>query len=323
MDGSGTARQLARAATAARITDVARRQLAEVGASGLSLRAVAREMGLASSALYRYFPHRDALLTALIIDAYDALGVAGERSYAAAARAGTDPGGQWLQVCRACWRWALAHPHEFALVYGSPVPGYAAPADTVGPATRVPRLLARVLRAAAAADVLMPPRQPVPKVPLVTAQVLAIAGPAPPQPFADLIERSLVLWVVLMGALSFELFGHLEGVVSHRGAWFDAAMAVAAEAPVRGEMDQPGAVGTGQHGRRGCRRAGQVKSVAVVFGKGRHFGRGSRQSRPRGQHGRTTRLVRRRRAAQPQCRGRHQRDRPPGCARQRRPGQGV
>lgn len=44
-----------------------------------------------------------------------------------------------------------------------------------------------------------------------------------------MIERSLVLWVVLMGALSFELFGHLEGVVSHRGAWFDAAMAVAAE----------------------------------------------------------------------------------------------
>src|SRR5665811_2077013 len=122
MDGSGTARQLARAATAARITDVARSQLAEVGASGLSLRAVAREMGLASSALYRYFPHRDALLTALIIDAYDALGAAGERSYAAAARAGTDPGGQWLQVCRACRRWALAHPHEFALVYGSPVP---------------------------------------------------------------------------------------------------------------------------------------------------------------------------------------------------------
>src|SRR5450759_4906576 len=175
MDGSGTARQLARAATAARITDVARSQLAEVGASGLSLRAVAREMGLASSALYRYFPHRDALLTALIIDAYDALGAAGERSYAAAARTGTDPGGQWLQVCRACRRWALAHPHEFALVYGSPVPGYAAPA------ARVPRLLARVLRAAAAADVLMPPRQPGPKVPLVTAQVLAIAGPAPPQ----------------------------------------------------------------------------------------------------------------------------------------------
>src|SRR5664280_3566238 len=105
MDGSGTARQLARAATAARITDVARRQLAEVGASGLSLRAVAREMGLASSALYRYCPHRDALLTALVIDAYDALGAAGERSYAAAARAGTDPGGQWLQVCRACRHW--------------------------------------------------------------------------------------------------------------------------------------------------------------------------------------------------------------------------
>src|SRR5664280_1306350 len=119
-------------------------------------------------------------------------------------------GGRWRAVlCRRCARRhrsgrpvaagvpslsALAHPHEFALGYGSPVPGYAAPADTVGPATRVPRLLARVLRAAAAVDVLMPPRQPVPKVPLVTAQVLAIAGPAPPQPFADLIERSLVLW---------------------------------------------------------------------------------------------------------------------------------
>src|SRR4051812_23148897 len=74
-----TARERVRAELTAEITDAARRQLGEVGAAALSLRAVARELGMASSALYRYFPSRDDLLTRLIIDGYDALGAAAER----------------------------------------------------------------------------------------------------------------------------------------------------------------------------------------------------------------------------------------------------
>ncbi len=222
-----TVRERARRELVSLIKDAARRQLAEVGAAALSLRAVARERGLASSALYRYFPSRDALLTALIVDGYDALGEAAEGAYRTARR--TRPGARWLQVCRACRRWALEHPHEFALLYGSPVPGYAAPEATTGPAGRVAAVMAQVLRDAHDTDDLQPPRQQIPHVPLVTPEVVNFAGLTPDPAYADLVERSLVLWVMLMGSLSFELFGHLEHVVTDRSAWFDASMAVAAE----------------------------------------------------------------------------------------------
>jgi len=243
-----TSRERSRRELVARITDTARRQLAEVGPAQLSLRAVARELGVASSALYRYFPSRDALLTALITEAYDALGEAAERAAgpgtaaplgalgasgkaaASVIRLAPDAAGvRWAQICRGCRTWALAHPHEFALLYGSPVPGYAAPQTTVGPATRVPRLMAEVLRDALAAGELTAPRQPVPGLPLVTEATREVADIELTPPYDDLIERSLVLWVVLVGALTFELFGHLEQVVTDHAAWFDAAMAVAAE----------------------------------------------------------------------------------------------
>ena len=131
------ARARARIELTAEIKDTARRHLAQDGAQGLSLRAVARDLGMASSAIYRYFPSRDELLTALIIDAYDAIGATAERADAKAVSEDRPAGLRWLLVCRAVRRWALRHPHEFALVYGSPVVGYAAPLDTVEPATRI------------------------------------------------------------------------------------------------------------------------------------------------------------------------------------------
>ncbi|NUL30281.1 helix-turn-helix transcriptional regulator, partial [Streptomyces lunaelactis] len=78
------ARERARIEVTAAIKDEARKQLAAEGAAKLSLRAVARELGMVSSALYRYFPSRDELLTALIVDAYDAVGAAAETALAAA-----------------------------------------------------------------------------------------------------------------------------------------------------------------------------------------------------------------------------------------------
>ena len=85
-----TARERARAELTREIKEEARRQLADAGANGLSLRAVARELGMVSSALYRYYPSRDELLTALIIDAYDALGEAAEQAIAGAGAAAAD-----------------------------------------------------------------------------------------------------------------------------------------------------------------------------------------------------------------------------------------
>ena len=143
-NASQTARQRARAELTREIKEAARRQLAETGAPQLSLRAVARELGLVSSALYRYFPSRDDLLTALIIDAYDSLGDAAEAAAAANGTAGPPSG--WRAVCHAVRDWARANPHEYALIYGSPVPGYQAPRDTVGPAARVPLVLGQLVR---------------------------------------------------------------------------------------------------------------------------------------------------------------------------------
>jgi len=143
MNASQTARERVRAELIREITEIARRQLATDGAAGLHLRAVAREMGMVSSAIYRYFPSRDDLLTTLIIDGYNAIGAAVEKAEAACPRDGYQ--GRWLAGCQAVRDWALAHPHEYALVYGSPVPGYEAPEQTIGPASRAAAVLGGIV----------------------------------------------------------------------------------------------------------------------------------------------------------------------------------
>lgn len=129
-----TPRQVARAENIARIKELALDQLANASAGELSLRAIARELNIVSSAIYRYFPSRDDLITALIIDAYDSLGEVLESAGAPGRRG---PRRRWLEVCRSLRGWALAEPHRFALVYGSSIPGYRAPQDTIAPAGRV------------------------------------------------------------------------------------------------------------------------------------------------------------------------------------------
>ncbi|PZG49054.1 TetR family transcriptional regulator, partial [Spongiactinospora gelatinilytica] len=146
MNAGRTARERVRAELTREIADIARRRLATHGATGLSLRAVAREMGMVSSAIYRYFPSRDDLLTALIIDGYNSIGETVERADRACPPG--DHMGRWLAVCRAVRGWALANPHEYALLYGSPVPGYQAPQDTVAPAIRDVTVYGAILAAA-------------------------------------------------------------------------------------------------------------------------------------------------------------------------------
>lgn len=223
------ARERARSEVVAAIKATAAEHVAVSGASALSLRAVARDLGLVSSALYRYFPSRDALLTALIVDAYDAVGALAEQADANAAAGGADPGRRWLEVCRAVRRWAREEPHRYALVYGSPVPGYAAPGDTIEPAVRLSRVMAGVVMAAAADGSLRPPARPLPGPRLATDAVSDIAGGHPAAPYEDLLERSLVLLTALLGTTSALQFGHLHGALVDDDAWFDRAMAVAAE----------------------------------------------------------------------------------------------
>ena len=131
-----TPRQLARAENIERIKALALDQLATSAAAELSLRAIARELNLVSSALYRYFPSRDDLITALIVDAYTDLAEALEAAGASDRRG---PRRRWVATCIALRTWAVAAPHRFALIYGSAIPGYAAPPDTIAPAGRVVR----------------------------------------------------------------------------------------------------------------------------------------------------------------------------------------
>lgn len=128
------AREQARAETTARIVAAARRQIAEHGGGALSMRAVAREVGLVSSAVYRYFATREALLTTMIIESYGHLDAA-----LAAAPTARTPARQWIALAQAFRDWGLAHPHDFQLIYGTPIPGYVAPPETIPAAASVAR----------------------------------------------------------------------------------------------------------------------------------------------------------------------------------------
>lgn len=215
------AHQRVRALVIADIVTEARRQLATQGASALSLRAVARELGMASSAMYRYVPSRDELLTILIVQAYDALGEVAE----AAAATGADAEQRWRDVCRAIRGWALEHPQEYALIYGSPVPGYHAPEATTGPASRVTLVLAGLLGEAHRTGHLRTPRdEPLPAA--LAADVEQLARTTAPHVPPPIIARALVAWALLSGQISFELFGRLDGLIHDTDALFDHAVTV-------------------------------------------------------------------------------------------------
>ena len=205
-----TARELARAELTRAILASARGQLAEVGPAALSVRAVARDLGMSSSATYRYFRSRDELLTALLIEAYDELGATVEAADDAVAARG-DLAGRWRSVCHAVRDWARANPHEYALLYGSPVPGYAAPETTIPAASRIPLVLLRL-----AHDTEQTGRDlGAPSLPVPDAEIDALAGV---RALTDLtisdgrLVRSLMAWATLFGHVSLELFGHM-----HRG----------------------------------------------------------------------------------------------------------
>jgi AcrR family transcriptional regulator len=272
---AATARERARAELSREIKEEARRQLAASGADGLSLRAVAKELGMVSSALYRYYPSRDDLLTVLIIDAYNALGAAAEnaiagggqaaagQSAAGQAAAGQAAAGQaaagdamsarerWIAACHAVRGWALANPHEYALIYGSPVPGYRAPEATIGPAARVPLAFAGLLGEALASGELdgsagagtagagagageLPVTGPLAAQAGALSAALAqsvpgtgtggaggaVSATVPRTVPPDVLVRAVIAWTQLFGMTSFELFGQFVGSFEPADALF-------------------------------------------------------------------------------------------------------
>jgi AcrR family transcriptional regulator len=212
----------ARAQNRAEVTEAikatARRRLAEQGAAALSLRAVARDVGMVSSAVYRYFPSRDELLTALIVDAFDAVGEAAEEADAGVRDRG-DLHERWVRVTTAIRGWAVANPHEYALVYGSPVPGYAAPRDTVDPAGRVSLVLLGLLADGVASGAISTDDriETTRTVRTDLARLRDLAAPGVPD---AVLSRGLLVWTQLFGGISYELFGHLHRVIEDYDALF-------------------------------------------------------------------------------------------------------
>lgn len=176
---------------------------------------------MVSSAVYRYFPSRDDLLTALIIDAYNAVG---RRAVAAEAEARrSDLMGRWLAVARAVRGWAKESPHEFGLIFGTPVPGYAAPRDTVDPAAVIPLLLLGILSDAAEAGHHVAWRdRPIGRA--VRSDLRVLRGSANVTLDDDELVQGLMAWTQLIGVISFELFGHLHNVIDAADAYFDQQM---------------------------------------------------------------------------------------------------
>jgi AcrR family transcriptional regulator len=208
-----TARAVARTELTRAILDRASVHLADVGPAALSVRQVARDLEMASSAVYRYFPSRDALLTALLVRAFDEVGQAVEDGDASADR--DDLRGRFTGLAHALRSWAVAHPHDYALTYGSPVPGYAAPDDTVSSGTRVSSALLSLVRDAQEAG-----RSPAAPTRPATEAELASLAPINGFVGADLDEtwavRGLMAWATLFGNISLELFGHMyRGVLDY------------------------------------------------------------------------------------------------------------
>ncbi|MGV9746104.1 TetR/AcrR family transcriptional regulator [Rhodococcus zopfii] len=223
-----TPRARARAQTMADILRIGREHLAVHGAAALSLRAVARDLGVVSSAVYRYVANRDDLLTLLVVDAYEELGNAVDNAVAV-----VDPHdalGRFRALARAVRRWGLREPARYALLFGSPVPGYRAPAErTTEPGTRVVVRLVDILTAAYADGTLR----------------LPAAGEIPDTLHTDLdrirtetgtdlpdaaLARGVLLWSALFGAVSFEVFGQYgENTFSAPDDLFEHHLAILAE----------------------------------------------------------------------------------------------
>ena len=189
-----------------RVLEIGRQHLAEYGAAALSLRAVTRDLGMVSSAVYRYVANRDELLTLLVVDAYTELADAVDARLAETPRAAWDT--RIVAVGVAVREWALREPARYALLYGSPVPGYEAPGEqTIEPGTRVIlTLMALVAEGVREGDVVDGPTEvPVPRA--LRADLARVRSELGVEVAPAVIGRAVLLWSVLFGAVSLEVFG--------------------------------------------------------------------------------------------------------------------
>lgn len=214
---SPTRRENLRLQTHQEILDTARTQIAENGASALSLRGIARRMGVSAPALYRYFSNRDALVTELIQIAYQSLQnhlhnerqTHSQESYRQ----------QLLVIGRGYRQWGLTHPEDYALIFGTPIPGYKAPPEHTVPLARSSLgVLVDVLR-----DGVETGEFSLPATVSQLSDELA-SDPSVDSNMAGIIHAALDLWGHVHGLTSLELFNHLQPLIKDLDEMFEIAL---------------------------------------------------------------------------------------------------
>jgi AcrR family transcriptional regulator len=201
------------------IKAAARAQMAQNGTAGISLRGIARELGVTAPAIYNYYPRLDDLITALIVDAFNALADAIEAAEATVESETCGP--KILASCLAYREWAVAHPVDFQLIYGNPIPGYVAPAEITVPLARRPfdGLFRLFLQAYQTGELRIPPEYaPVPES--IRAHVETWL-PQADNAFPDALLCILMSgWARIHGMVMLELFEHLGPVVGDTAAFY-------------------------------------------------------------------------------------------------------
>jgi AcrR family transcriptional regulator len=188
------------------------KQITEFGAAALSLRAIARELNITAPAIYNYYPSRDDLVTALIVDAFTALGES-QRTVTTpdlVARL-ADQGLMYRQ-------WAISSPQRYQLIFGTPIPGYHAPEELTNPAAAAALSpLVETIQAGFLAK-----RFRVPRAPLTAALMSMLEAWQKFIGGADLevLYAALVTWSRVHGLVSLELGGHIPPFITDPGEVF-------------------------------------------------------------------------------------------------------
>ena len=207
-----------RSATVAEIKDTARRLLVTGGPAAISLRAIARDMGMTAPAIYRYFPSLDALVLAIVTDLFEELRASVE--VAAKEHAEEPPLTRIAHMARAFRRWSRAHPAEFGLIFGNPMLGvtsFAAHCSPVNDAgARFGETFFTVLEEHQAAH---PIQGQLPELPeLVFGRYIDTFGDRFPLPVIYLFVSA---WTRLYGIVAMEVFGHLEWAMTDAEPLFE------------------------------------------------------------------------------------------------------
>lgn len=212
------------------IKTAARDLMRELGTQGLSIRAIARKIEMTPPSIYYYFENLDALITELIVDAFN--GLADAMEAAQAEHADAHPVDRLMKILLAYRKWAITHPYDFQLVYGNPIPGYEAPREVTVPAvTRGFILIVGAIQAVLDTGEVEIPEY-MRKLPPIVEQAFMGIMSNPDELTADQLKSiehtqmdamnlGIRGWSQMHGLIMLDLFGHLEPVVGDTAIYFE------------------------------------------------------------------------------------------------------